>query len=312
MTSVIEVRDLIKSYGNLKAVDGISFTVDRGQIVGFLGPNGAGKSTTLRVLTGYIPATSGIAKVAGYDVFSESLQVRAHIGYLPESAPLYPEMRVTEYLRFRARLKGVARTDLKVRLQYVIDKCWLGEFASRPIGQLSKGMRQRVGLADALINDPEVIFLDEPTIGLDPTQIRETRILISELGKRHTIMLSSHILSEVEAICSQVIIIARGKIVAQGTPADLSTQVTRQSNLIAEIQGPDAEVSSAIKSIDGVSHVHTDRSNGWQRLKIEAADGKDVRVEVTQLASQRGWQLREIRREVASLEDYFVKIVSQQ
>jgi len=312
MAAVIEVKDLTKSFGKLVAVDHISFEVEPGQIVGFLGPNGAGKTTTLRVLTGFMPASSGTATVVGHDVFSQSMKIREQIGYLPESTPLYPEMRVNEYLKFRSKLKQVPQSEIAERIADVVDKCWLGDFITRPIGQLSKGMRQRVGLADALINDPQVMFLDEPTIGLDPTQIRETRNLISELGKKHTIMLSSHILSEVEAICNRVIIIARGKIVAQGSPQELSTRVSEGSCLIAEIKGPEGEVKSALERLDGFQAVGAQTTNGWQHLRIEPKDGQDVREQIVQLAVQSGWPMREIRREVASLEDYFVKIVAEQ
>lgn len=310
--NMIEVRNLSKSYGPLLAVNNISFDVAEGQVVGFLGPNGAGKTTTLRILTGYQPASSGSARVAGFDVFRDSIRMRQHIGYLPESTPLYPEMRVREYLRFRARLKGVPGAEIPKRIEHVAGRCWLTEFINRPIGQLSKGMRQRVGLADVLIHDPKVVFLDEPTIGLDPTQVRETRNLIAELGRRHTVMLSSHILSEVEAICSQVMIIARGQLVAQGAPAELSARLSESSRLIAEIKGRDGEVIAAVKQIAGVTGVEAQNVDGWCRLKIESRPGADLREDVVKTAGGRGWALREIRREVASLEDFFVKIVAQQ
>lgn len=309
---MISARNLTKSYGTLLAVNDISFEVAEGQVVGFLGPNGAGKSTTLRILTGYIPASSGSARVAGFDVFSESIKVRQNIGYLPESTPLYPEMRVREYLRFRAKLKGVGGADIHHRIQSVAGRCWLTDFVNRPIGQLSKGMRQRVGLADALINDPKVLFLDEPTIGLDPTQVRETRNLIAELGERHTVMLSSHILPEVEAICSDVIIIAAGRLVAQGSPSELRAKLSDSSRLIAEIKGSDDEVISAIRKIDGVRGTDSENTNGWCRLRIDSKPGADVRESVSKVAADRGWPLREMRREVASLEDFFVKIVAEQ
>lgn len=309
---MIEVKDLTKYYGAIKAVDRITFEVKEGQVVGFLGPNGAGKTTTLRILTGFHPASSGSARVAGLDVFSQSAEVRAQIGYLPESTPLYPEMRVREYLKFRAKLKGLRGAEIPKRISYVSEKCWLGEFINRPTGQLSKGMRQRVGLADALINDPKVVFLDEPTIGLDPQQIRETRKLIAGLAERHTVMLCSHILSEVEAICGQVIIISSGRIVAQGTPGELTAKVTGSSRLIAEVKGPNGDVESAVGKLDGVNSVDSTMSDGWCRMCIESSQGRDVREIVAKLVAERGWSLREMRREVASLEDYFVKIVAQQ
>ncbi len=309
---MIEVRNLTKWFGSVLAVKDISFDVAEGQIVGFLGPNGAGKSTTLRILTGYQPASSGSARVAGFDVFTESMKVRQHIGYLPESTPMYPEMRVREFLKFRAKLKGVPGSEIAARIGFVSGECWLEEFVDRPIGQLSKGMKQRVGLADALINDPKVLFLDEPTIGLDPTQVRQTRNLIAKLGERHTVMLSSHILSEVEAICSDVIIIARGEVVAQGSPSELSAKISKSSRLISEIKGQDGEVAAAVKGLAGVRRVESQSSDGWCRLSIDADSGSDVRPLVAKLAAGKGWELREIRHEVASLEDFFVKIVAEQ
>jgi ABC-2 type transport system ATP-binding protein len=309
---MIEVRNLTKSFGPVRAVKDISFDVAEGQIVGFLGPNGAGKSTTLRILTGYHPAGSGSARVAGFDVFTESMKVRQHIGYLPESTPLYPEMRVREFLKFRAKLKGVPGSQIAARIGFVAGECWLEEFVDRPIGQLSKGMKQRVGLADALINDPKVLFLDEPTIGLDPTQVRQTRSLIAKLGERHTVMLSSHILSEVEAICSDVIIIARGEVVAQGAPSELSAKISKSSRLISEIKGQDGEVVSAVKGMAGVRKVESEKVDGWCRLRIDVDAGSDIRPQVAKLAADKSWELREIRHEVASLEDFFVKIVAEQ
>ncbi len=309
---MIEVRNLTRSFGAVVAVKDVSFEVPEGQIVGFLGPNGAGKTTTLRILTGYLPASSGTARVAGFDVFTESMKVRQCIGYLPESTPLYPEMRVREYLKFRAKLKGVAGGEIAKRIDSVVGKCWLREFCDRPIGQLSKGMRQRVGLADALIHDPTVLFLDEPTLGLDPTQMRETRNLIAALGDRHTVMLSSHILSEVEAICSDVIIIAKGQVVAQGSPRELSAKLSESSRLISEIKGKDGEVVSAVKGIKGVRKVESQSADGWCRLRIDTEAGADVRAQVAKVAADKGWALRELRHEVANLEDYFVKIVAEQ
>ena len=309
---MIEVKDLVKSYGALLALDRVSFEVQAGQVVGFLGPNGAGKTTTLRILTGYMPGDGGHARIAGHDVFSESQQVRRRIGYLPESTPLYNDMRVREYLRFRARLKGVPGAALAERIARVAGMCWLEDFVNRPIGQLSKGMRQRVGLADALVHEPEILFLDEPTIGLDPTQIRKTRELIAELGRRHTVLLSSHILSDVEAVCSQVVIINHGRVVAQGAPRELSERIGSSSRIIAEIRGPRAEITAGIQGLSGVRGVEDRDSQGWSRLSIESDPQADVRQAIASLAAGRGWDLRELRREVASLEDYFIKIVARQ
>jgi ABC-2 type transport system ATP-binding protein len=219
---VIRVAELSKVYGQTLAVDRVSFEVDRGQIVGFLGPNGAGKSTTLKILTCYMPPTSGGATVNGFDIFHQSEQVRENLGYLPENVPLYTEMKVEEYLDFRGRLRKMPRDDRRKRIDYVCDRCWLEPVRKRLISHLSKGYRQRVGLADALLHDPPVLILDEPTVGLDPTQIRESRKLIKELGGKHTIMLSTHILPEVEAVCDRAIVISGGRIVAQGTPEEVA------------------------------------------------------------------------------------------
>jgi len=307
---MIHVKNLSKRFGAVRAVDGISFDVAEGEILGFLGPNGAGKTTTIRILTCYHPADAGLATVMGYDVFRESMQVRRNVGYLPESAPLYPEMRAREYLDFRARLHGMGADDRRAAIKRVTEGCWLGEFIDRPIGQLSKGMRQRVGLADALIHDPMV--LDEPTIGLDPTQIRQTRNLIQELGKRHTILLCSHILHEVEQICTRAIIIQSGRIVARGKPDELRRKISAESPLIAEIRGPADEVKRAVGALSGVGSVKLETVSGWNRLAIMVTNQADVREDVFKLAAGKGWSLREMRREIASLEDFFVKITAAQ
>ena len=309
---MIRVNNLTKRFGAITAVDNVSFHVEQGSIVGFLGPNGAGKSTTMRILTCYQPATSGSASVSGYDVFTQSMDVRRSIGYLPENAPLYTEMRVREYLHFRGKLHGMTRPDRNGAIKRVTESCWLGDFVDRPIGQLSKGMRQRVGLADALLHDPKVLFLDEPTIGLDPTQIRETRQLIKELGRRHTVFLSSHILHEVEQICSEAIIIANGRLVASGSPAELRERISAGSRLIAEIKGGKQEVEAAIRSIKGVGSLTNEAADGWNRLTIDADGKADVREKLFELTAGKGWTLREIRREVASLEDFFIKITAEQ
>lgn len=309
---MIEVKNLTKRYGQFLAVDQISFSVGEGQIVGFLGPNGAGKTSTIRILACYHPATSGAATIGGHDVFSESMQVRRLIGYLPESAPLYGEMRVREYLTFRGKLRGMSHPERRDAIKRVTDRCWLGDFVNRPIGQLSKGMRQRVGLADAMLHDPAVLILDEPTIGLDPTQIRETRNLIRQLGERHTILFSSHILSEVEQVCSRIILIARGQMIATGTPGDLRERVSAESRLIAEIKGPPEAIQSAVQGMTGVDTVELSQSDGWCRLSIAPRGDADIRETLAKVASDNGWGVRELRREVASLEDFFVKMVARQ
>ncbi|MFH1419908.1 MAG: ATP-binding cassette domain-containing protein [Planctomycetota bacterium] len=309
---MIRVQNLTKLFGAIRAVDGISFTIEKGEIVGFLGPNGAGKTTTLRILTCYMPATGGSASIAEHDVFRESMAVRRVVGYLPENAPLDVHMRTREYLNFRGKIRGLDRSGRESAVKRVTDLCWLGDFIDRPIGHLSKGMRQRVGLADALLHDPMVLILDEPTVGLDPTQIRETRNLIRELAKRHTVLLSSHILPEVEAMCERTMIIADGKIVASGSPNELKERIRGGSKLIAEISGPEGEVKQAVSGVAGVSKVQAETDNGWQRLLIETKSGKDPREEVFKLVKGKGWSLRELRLEVGSLEEFFVQITARQ
>lgn len=309
---MIRVTNLTKKYGSFLAVDGISFHVEKGGVVGFLGPNGAGKTTTIRILACYHPATSGGATIAGFDVFKDSIEVRRRVGYLSESVPLYPEMRAREYLNFRGKLRGMTYPERADAIKSVTERCWLGDFIDRPIGQLSKGMRQRVGLADAVMHDPDVLILDEPTIGLDPTQIRETSNLIKELGRRHTILLSSHILHEVEQTCSRTIIIANGRIVASGSPQELREQFSAQSKVIAELRGPQNEVEQGVRSLAGVESVAAASNNGWVRLTVEPKPEQDVREELFKLTKSRGWSLREIRREVATLEDFFIKVTAEQ
>ena len=309
---MIEVKNLTKRYGPTLAVDNISFEISKGEVVGFLGPNGAGKSTTIRVLATYLPATSGTAKVGGHDVFNDSMAVRRLVGYLPESTPLYPEMRVREYLNFRAKLRGMDKKERAAAIGRVAERCWLSDFLDRPIGQCSKGMKQRVGLSDALLHNPPVLILDEPTIGLDPTQIRETRKLISDLAQQHTVLLSTHILPEVEIVCSRTIIIADGRIVASGSPKQLRERVAGTSRLIAELGGPQEEITPVLKSLDGVRRVECGSEDGWNRFAIETEHGKDLRLTIVHLANQKKWPLREIRREIGSLEEFFIQITAQQ
>lgn len=309
---MIRVRNLTKYYGERKAVDAISFNIEEGEIVGFLGPNGAGKTTTIRILTCYMPASAGSATVSGFDVFSQSLDVRRVIGYLPESTPLYTDMRAREYLNFRGKLRGLDHAQRAGRIRKVTEQCWLGDFIDRPIRQLSKGMRQRVGLADALLHDPKVLVLDEPTVGLDPTQIRETRSLVRELSKHHTVLLCSHILPEVEATCQRTIIIAGGRIVASGSPEELKERIRGGSSVIAEVRGPGPEIAAAVGQVAGVKSVQHANYEGWVRLTIGTQRDKDPRDEIAKLVVQRGWPLREIKFESGSLEEYFVQITAQQ
>lgn len=305
---MIEVRNLSKYYGSFCAVNGISFSIREGEVVGFLGPNGAGKTTTIRVLTCFQPASSGSATVAGHDVLSDSMAVRSKVGYMPESVPLYHEMRVNEYLNFRGKIRGLPADKRRKAIERVTERCWLGDVIRRPIGHLSKGYRQRVGLADALLHNPPVLILDEPTIGLDPRQIRETRSLIQSLAQDHTVLLSSHILPEVEATCQRIIIINKGQIVASGTPAELRARVTVDSDIVAEIKAPLAELENVLGKVSGVRSVRGSAQDGWSRVSV--ATSKDVREEINRLAAERKWPLRELRRDIATLEDFFVKIVA--
>jgi ABC-2 type transport system ATP-binding protein len=309
---MIRVQNVSKRYGPLLAVDDISFHVERGGVVGFLGPNGAGKSTTMKILTCFQPATSGTASVAGFDVFSQSLEARRRTGYLPENTPLYPEMRVDEFLHFRGKLRGMARPERVAAVKRVADRCWLGDFVNRPIGHLSKGMRQRVGLADAIMHDPDVLVLDEPTIGLDPNQIRETRNLIKELGQHHTVLLSSHILHEVEQVCDRTIIISAGRIVASGSTEELQKQFSAQARVIAEIKGPADELRAGTTALAGVKAVDAAETDGWVRLAVTPEPGHDIREALFKLTTSKGWSLREIRLEGATLEDFFVKVTAEQ
>jgi ABC-2 type transport system ATP-binding protein len=316
---VIVVRELTKVYGQTLAVDHISFEVGKGQIVGFLGPNGAGKSTTLKILTCYLPPTSGGATVNGFDIFHQSEQVRQNLGYLPENVPLYTEMKVREYLDFRGRLRKMDRATRRKRIDYVLDRCWLKPVENRTISHLSKGFRQRVGLADSLLHNPAVLILDEPTVGLDPAQIRETRKLIKDLGGHHTVVLSTHILPEVEATCDRAIVIAAGRIVAQGSPDELRASRRLTARVLVECRGPRAEVEAALLRVSGVSKVEIldgDAKNSadgkYVTAALRAKDGYDIREEAARTVIQHGWPLREIRLEHATLEEFFVQVTADQ
>lgn len=318
---MILVSHLTKRFASTVAIDDVSFEVRRGEIVGFLGPNGAGKTTTLRILTGYLVATEGQVRVDGLDVFLQSLAVRRRIGYLPETVPLYPELRVDEYLTFRARLKGVPRRKLRARLDDVKEMCGLTEVARRIIGQLSRGYWQRVGLADSLVHDPELLILDEPTIGLDPNQIRAMRELIRNLGRRYTILLSTHILSEAEMICQRVLILHRGKIIASDSPATLMGLLQGNTCVVADIWGPRDAVLDQLKNLSGVARVScpadSEPSAGegslpaWNRFRIEAARDQETRAAVFELVAQNRWVLRELSMEKRNLEDVFVHMTAR-
>jgi ABC-2 type transport system ATP-binding protein len=306
---MIEVQNLTKHYGTFTAISDVSFRVAPGEIVGFLGPNGAGKSTTMRILACFMPASSGSAKVAGYDVFRESMEVRKRIGYLPESVPLYPEMRVAPYLDFVAEIKGIGRAQRRRVVADVMERCLIADVQHRLIGTLSKGYRQRVGLAQAIVSDPHVLILDEPTIGLDPRQIKEIRDLIKSLAGEHTVILSTHILPEVSMVCSSVVIINRGRIVAQGPIDALVEQFFPSSRVEVELaEAAPPEVVDAMLKIPGVSGVAEASVDGVGRYVVEAPRGRDVRGEIFQLAAQRRWRLRELRRVGMTLEEVFMRV----
>src|SRR5438874_2315606 len=309
---MIEVHNLTKHYGPITAIRDVSFTVAPGEIVGFLGPHGAGKSTTMRILACFMPASGGTAKVAGYDVFQQSMDVRRRIGYLPESVPLYTDLRVAPYLEFVAEAKGVPRGDRKRRVAEAMERCRIAEVQNRLIGKLSKGYRQRVGLAQAIVSDPAVLILDEPTIGLDPRQITEIRDLIKSLAGDHTVILSTHILPEVSMVCSSVVIINKGAIVAQGPIDTLVEKFFPTARVEVEIVGPSpAAVRDALRVIPGVVAV-TDlpASDGIGRYVVESSRGRDVRREVFLLAAQQRWDLRELRRMGMTLEEVFLHVVA--
>lgn len=307
---MIEVRNLSKVYPGATALDNVSFSVAKGEIIGFLGPNGAGKSTTMRILTGFIPPTTGSATVAGFDVLKQSLEVRRRVGYLPENNPLYTEMRVEEYLDFRATLRQVPRAKRNDSVDSALERCNLIDVRHRIIGQLSKGYRQRVGLADAIVHDPELIILDEPTIGLDPNQIRFVRKVIRELGRDRTVILSTHILSEVEKMCSRVLIINRGRLIADGTPLDILKQ-TVTGRIRLEMKGKPDGVTDALKRIHGVeSVVEAPLGSEWSYL-IEPRDRASVMPEIIRVASEAKWEVLELGPERLSLEDAFYELTDK-
>ena len=306
---MIEVQALTKHYGPVTAIRDVSFSVAPGAIVGFLGPNGAGKSTTMRILSCFMPASSGTARVAGFDVFQDSLQVRRRIGYLPENVPLYPDMRVAPYLSFVAEAKGVPRAQRRGRVADAMDRCLVADVQNRLIGKLSKGYRQRVGLAQAIISDPQVLILDEPTIGLDPKQITEIRSLIKSMAGDHTVILSTHILPEVSVVCEGVIIINKGCVVAQGPIDSLVEQFFPTSRVQVQIGGPPAAVRDGLQSIAGVLAVAEASGDGGGYV-VESAPGRDVRAEIFRLAAARAWELRELRRVGTTLEEVFMRIVA--
>lgn len=306
---MIEVVGLTKFYGEVKALEEVTFDVRRGEILGFLGPNGAGKTTTMRILTGFLSPTSGTAKVAGYDVVENSLEVRRLTGYLPETVPLYGEMRVRDYLGYMARIRGISRRSLRERVDYVMERCGLTQVADRLIGHLSKGYRQRVGIAQALVHDPQVLILDEPTIGLDPVQVREVRQLIKGMAGERTIILSTHILPEVSVTCERVLIIHKGRIVAEDTPEGLSRRLQQSERILVRLARPPSQPLRALSQLDGVLRVE---AVGDNLFALEASPDNDIRERVAEFVVRNGWGLLELRREEMTLEDIFVNLVTKE
>jgi ABC-2 type transport system ATP-binding protein len=312
---MIKVEGLTKRYARTVAVDNISFEVEKGGIVGFLGPNGAGKTTTMRVLTCFLPPTSGSANVAGFDVLENPLEVKKRIGYLPESPPLYPEMEVQEYLTFVGRLKGISSADVGRRVNEVSERCAVGDVQTKLIGKLSKGYRQRVGLAQAIIHNPEVLILDEPTSGLDPKQIIETRELIRGLAGDHTIILSTHILSEIEHSCDKVIIISHGKLVATDTVANLTNRLRGSEAVALEVDAglPEAEVRSRLEQVAGVSRVmYKESRDGRHIFEVESLQGRSIRADLARAVVNAGWNLNELRTVGLSLETIFLQLTASE
>ena len=306
--AAISLRGVCKSFTKV-AVDHLDLTVKAGEFYALLGPNGAGKTTTLRMLTGYLPPTSGSARIAGFDIFRQSIEARRKIGYMPENVPLYEDMRVKEYLKFRAHLKGLSGGDSRRRVGTVLDTCGLQSVRRKMIKTLSKGYRQRVGLADALVHDPELLILDEPTNGLDPNQIRQIRELIRRLAESHTVLISTHILHEVEMTCNRVIIIDSGKIKATDTPANLTQQMRAAGRIQVELQADPDVAAGALNRLEHVKKVTPEPlDEGWTQFTVWVDSGTDSRERIARLASQHGWPLRSLFRHVATLEDVFVEL----
>jgi ABC-2 type transport system ATP-binding protein len=309
---MIEVQNLTKRYGPTLAVSEVSFDVQKGEILGFLGPNGAGKTTTMRVITGYLPPTDGKVRVAGFDVVEEPLEAKRRIGYLPESPPVYTDMRVTEYLAFVARIKGVPRREIKRRIEEASEKCAITDVGRRQIGKLSKGYRQRVGLAQAIIHNPDVLILDEPTAGLDPKQIIETRELIKGLAGQHTVVLSTHILPEVSKTCQRVVVISAGKIVAVGTPDELTHRLQGYETVLVTAEAPADEMIDKLQRVGGVNWVEPRESKeGRITLEVQSEKGRDVRGELARAVVESQWRLLELKTSGMSLEDIFLKLTTK-
>ena len=309
---MIEVSNMTKYYGNFLAVENVNFKIKKGEIVGFLGPNGAGKTTTMRVITGFIPPTTGSAKIAGFDAVSDSLEVRKRIGYLPETVPLYTDMTIKDYLQFMGSIRSMASNDIKNRIPEVVDICRLGDYRDTLIGKLSKGFRQRVGIAQAILHEPDVLVLDEPTIGIDPIQVVETRKLIKDLSGEHTLILSTHILPEVSMLCERVLIIHEGSIVAEDTPNNLSDRLQGVERVEMEIRGPIDTVTKAITNINGVIKCASDGEGNHARYNIQVERGLDLRERLAKTIVSNGWALLQLNLLSMTLEEIFLKLTTKE
>ena len=310
---MIEVNDVTKYYGNFPAIMDINFRVEPGEIVGFLGPNGAGKSTTMKVITGFLPPTSGSASVAGYDVVNESLEARRHIGYLPETVPLYTEMTVREYLDYMGRLRGMTSERVRARIGDVVEICRLEDYYTSIIGKLSKGFRQRLGIAQAILHEPDVLVLDEPTIGIDPIQVVETRQLIKDLGGDHTLIVSTHILPEVSQLCERVIVINEGQIVATDEPENLAKRLLGRERVDLQVKGPQQEVLVALESVEGVEEARRFNIERGEipQYRVESESGVEIRAALAQKVIESGWELHRLEAVTMSLEEIFLKLTTE-
>ena len=308
----IEVKNLTKFYGDYPAIEDLSFSVNKGEILGFLGPNGAGKTTTMRILTGFMPPSGGTAKIAGFDVVSESLDARKQIGYLPETVPLYLDMTVEDYLDFLGKIRGMDRNWRQKRISDVIGICHLEEYQSSHIGKLSKGFRQRVGIAQAILHEPKVLVMDEPTIGIDPIQVVETRNLIRSLGGEHTVLLSTHILPEGSTVCERGVIIHEGQVVAIDKPQILSERLSGAERVEADIRGPATEIMSALRDIAGIRDVSRTDDSGYSTYYIESSGGEDLREKIANTISERGWGLQRMQPILMTLEEIFLSLTNRE
>ena len=311
---MIEVNNVTKYFGNFPAITDISFRVEQGEIVGFLGPNGAGKSTTMKVITGFLPPTEGSASVAGYDVVTESLDARRHIGYLPETVPLYTEMNVREYLEYMGKIRGMEAARIRTRIDDVVEICHLEDYYTSIIGKLSKGFRQRVGIAQSIIHEPDVLVLDEPTIGIDPIQVVETRQLIKDLGGEHTLIVSTHILPEVSQICERVIVIHEGQIVAIDEPDNLARRLLGRERVDLQIKGPQQEVLAVLSEVPGVqtaNRVNIQRGE-LPQYRVESESGVEIRAALAQKVVESGWELHRLEAVTMSLEEIFLRLTTEE